>query len=197
MVGAGDFLQEPLDVDDAEVVGAEGADPDHAEVGVAHHHRVGRAPLVAGEQPGVHEVDVGLERRIEAELPRLQPGEHRNVVGGQRVLARAEGVAELADVDELRMLRFADDQLRAVLDRLVVVGKAVRQRVAGVIGPLDDLDQLALEEVDDAHGGILRRRGLAVRGFAVRRQSRLEPAGLKALQPAGRGSSTQTLRTAS
>jgi membrane-bound lytic murein transglycosylase B len=37
------------------------------------------------------------------------------------------------------------------LDRLVVVGEPERQRVAGVVGPLDDLDQLASEEVQDAH----------------------------------------------
>ena len=64
-----------------------------------------------------------------------------------------ERVAERAEVDELRHLRLAHDQLRAVLDRLVVVREAVRQRVARVIGPLDDVDQLALEEVADAHAG--------------------------------------------
>ena len=69
----------------------------------------------------------------------------------ERVLARAEGVAELAEVDELRHLRFADDELRAVLDGLVLVGKPPRQRVARVVGPLDDLEQLALDEVHDAH----------------------------------------------
>ena len=50
IVGAGDFLQELLHVDDAEIVGAERAQPDDAEILVAHHHRIGRAPLVAGEQ---------------------------------------------------------------------------------------------------------------------------------------------------
>ena len=62
-----------------------------------------------------------------------------------------ERVAELAEVDELRHLRLAHDQLRAVLDRLVVVRKAVRERVARVVGPLDDVEQFALEEVGDAH----------------------------------------------
>src|SRR6185436_14222311 len=72
-------------------------------------------------------------------------------VGDQGVLARVERVTELSKVDELRLLRLADDELRAVLDSLVVVGKAVGERVAGIVGPLDNLDQLALEEVDDAH----------------------------------------------
>ena len=60
-----------------------------------------------------------------------------------------------AQVHELHDLRLADDQLRAVLDGLVLVREAVRQRVARVIGPLDDVDQLALDEVHDAHAWLL------------------------------------------
>jgi hypothetical protein len=97
-----------------EVVGAEGARAHDPEVLVAQHDRVGRAPLVPGEQPRVDVVDVGLERRLEAVLPRLQPRQDRDVVGGERVLARAERVAELAEVDELRHLRLAHDELRAL-----------------------------------------------------------------------------------
>ena len=59
-------------------------------------------------------------------------------------LPGAEGVAELAEIDELRRLRFAHDELRAVLDFLVVVGKAVGERVARVVRPLDDFEELAL-----------------------------------------------------
>ena len=55
------------------------------------------------------------------------------------------------EVDELDVLRLAHDQLRAVLDRLVLVREAVRQRVARVIGPLDDVDELALDEIHQAH----------------------------------------------
>ena len=151
IVGAGDFLQELLRVDDAEIVGAVGAQPHDAEIRVAHHHRIGRAPLVAGEHARDDVVDVGLERALERVLPALEIGEDRDVVGGERVLARAERVAELAEVDELRDLRFAHDQLRAVLDFLVLVGKAERQRVARIVGPFDDVDELFLEEVDDRH----------------------------------------------
>ena len=140
----------------AEVERAERADADDAEIVVAHHDRVGGAPLVAGEEPRRDVVDVRLERRVEAVLPGLQLRQDRDVVGRQRVLARTERVAELAEVDELHRLRLADDQLRPVLDRLVVVRKAVRERVARVVGPLDDVDQLALDEVHDSHsGGIL------------------------------------------
>ena len=90
--------------------------------------------------------------------PYFQPlsvRQDRDVVGRQRVLAGPEQVAELAEVDELHHLRLADDELRAALDFLVIVGKPVRQRVARVIGPLDDLDQLALDEVHQSHVRLL------------------------------------------
>src|SRR5207237_3105704 len=58
---------------------------------------------------------------------------------------------ELAEINELRDLRFADDQLRAVLYLLVFVGESVRQRIARIIGPLDDVDELLLDEIQDRH----------------------------------------------
>ena len=82
--------------------------------------------------------------------------EDRDVVRGERVLARAEGVAELAQVDELHELRLTDDQLCAVLDRLVVIRVAERERVARIVRPLDDLEQLAFDEVENAHPWVLR-----------------------------------------
>ena len=151
LVGAGDFLQEQLRVHDLEVERAERPSAHDAEVGIPHHDGVGRAPLVPGEQARGQEVDVGLERRLEAVLPRLQPRENRDVVRGERVLARTERVAELTDVDELRHLRLAHDQLCASLDGLVIVREAVRERVTRVVRPLDDFEQLALQEIHDAH----------------------------------------------
>jgi hypothetical protein len=46
------------------------------------------------------------------------------------VLARSERVAKFAEIDELDLLRLANDELRAVLDRLVIVWKPIRERVA-------------------------------------------------------------------
>ena len=138
-------------IDDLEVVRAECAHADDAEVVVAQHHRVRRAPLVAGEEPRGDEVDIRLERRVEAERPRLEFRQDRNVVRRQRVLARLERVAELSEVDELRDLRLADDELGAVLDGLVFVRELPRERVPRVVGPLDDLEQFALDEIHDAH----------------------------------------------
>ena len=81
IVGPGDFLQKLLDVDDAKVVGAVRAKTDHAEIGVAHHHRIGRPPFVAGEKPRDDVIDVRLERTLEAVFPALEIGEDRDVVG--------------------------------------------------------------------------------------------------------------------
>ena len=91
--------------------------------------------------------------------PYFQPlslREDRDVVGRQRVFARAEQIAVLAQVDELHGLRFADDELRAALDFLVVVGKSVRERVARVIRPFDDLDELAAEKIGQCHRSLLQ-----------------------------------------
>jgi hypothetical protein len=46
------------------------------------------------------------------------------------VLPGPERVAELSEIDELRDLGLAHDELRAVLDGLVFVRKPPRQRVA-------------------------------------------------------------------
>ena len=64
MIEACDFLQEDLRIGDSEVLCPERADPDDAEIVVAHHHGIGGAPFVAGEETGVQVVDVRLERRV-------------------------------------------------------------------------------------------------------------------------------------
>ena len=70
------------------------------------------------------------------------------------MLARRESVAELAEINELRDLRFAHDELRAVLDFLVVVRPAEAERVARIIGPFDDFDQFAFDEIHESHGSL-------------------------------------------
>src|SRR4029453_4822318 len=143
VVGAGDFLQKPRDVDDPKVVGPERAEADDAEVLVADHHWIGRAPLVAGEEPRGDEVDVGLERRFESVLQPLEPRKSRVFVGGQRVVPGAKEVAVLAEVYELDRLRLAHNELRAAFDFLVLVREAEREWIARVIAPLPDLHQLS------------------------------------------------------
>ncbi len=165
--GADDVLEEDLGVRDPHGIGAEGPQPDHAELGVAHHHRVGGAPLEVGEQPGVEEVDLGLERALETVLPAAQGGQDRHVLGLDLVAPGREEVGRLALVDEERDLVLAHDELGAHLDLLVVDRKAPDQRVGRIVEPLDDLDELRpellLDVVHQTHGRSSCRRREAQR----------------------------------
>ena len=126
-----DFLEKHLHVGDLEIEDAVGPRADDAEIRVAQHDRVGGAPFVAGEQARVDVIEVRFERRVQSVFPAFERGENRDVVGGQRVFAGAERVAELAEINELRRLRFADDQLRAVLDFLVLIRDSGRRWCRG------------------------------------------------------------------
>ena len=67
------------------------------------------------------------------------------------MLARTEQIRVLTGGHELRHLRLAHDELRAILDLPVVIRPAVGQGVTRVIGPLDDLDQFFLDEIENTH----------------------------------------------
>ncbi|MNT09785.1 hypothetical protein D3C72_1445870 [compost metagenome] len=71
--------------------------------------------------------------------------------------AGAEQVGKLAFGDKLHLLRLAHDQLRAVLDFLVVIRPAVGQGVARVIGPLNDFNQLVFDDVEQVHANPRKR----------------------------------------
>src|SRR2546423_8804582 len=55
-------------------------------------------------------------------------------------------------------LRFAHDQLRAVFDLLIANGKAIRHRVARIVEPLNNFDELRgrAESVKNSHGVLLK-----------------------------------------
>ena len=89
--------------------------------------------FVAGEGAGGDVVDVGLERRLEAVFPAEDRRQHRMFCVERVCLAGAERVGVLAEVDKLRDLAFANDQLRVVLDLFVIIRPAVRERVARII----------------------------------------------------------------
>ena len=150
LVGARHLLQEQRRIDDAEIIGAEGPQPHHTKIRVPHHHRIGRAPLVAGEEPRVQVVDITLERRLEAVFPAQDGGQDRDVLSGERVLAGAEQIGKLPGRHELHQLRFTDDQLRTVLDLLVLVRPAKRQRVTRVVRPFDDINELVADDVEQS-----------------------------------------------
>jgi hypothetical protein len=67
------------------------------------------------------------------------------------VLAGPERVAELAEVDELRT---CDSRTMSCAPRLISLSRreTERQRVARIVGPLDDVDELAANEIGQAHG---------------------------------------------
>jgi hypothetical protein len=66
-------------------------------------------------------------------------------------VAGLELVGELTAVDEDRLLALAHDELGAVLDLVVVAGEPPGQGRSRIIDPLDDVDQFALELVDESH----------------------------------------------
>ena len=54
-----------------------------------------------------------------------------------------------------RHLRFAHDQLRPVFDFILIPRKSPHQRILAVVRPLNDVDQLVAEFVENAHVEIL------------------------------------------
>ena len=62
---AGYFAEEGGGIADAVGIHAEGAQLDHAEIGIAHGNRLGSAPAAGELLAGVEEVNVGFEGRLE------------------------------------------------------------------------------------------------------------------------------------
>ena len=149
---ARDFGVEELGVGHAEAVVAKGAQPHRAEVFVADGDGLGRAPLLVHLLAGAEEVNIAFERGLKQLVPILQIGEYRQRLGGQLVHAGAKHVGHFALVDEHRHLRFAHRQRRAVLDLHLRHREAPGQRAVVVLGPLDDVDELFLDEIHQCHG---------------------------------------------
>ena len=139
---ADQLREQPLRIDRAQRVGAERAHAHRAELAVAHRHRVGRAPAQVGDLARADEVDLGLERAVEAVHPTAERREHRQVARLEPVLARAEHVGDPSLVHEHGHLARAHDQLRAVLDLVVVAREAPDEGAPAVVDPFDDVDQL-------------------------------------------------------
>ena len=75
----------------------------------------------------------------------------RHVLGFQGVHAGLEHVCKLTFVHKDGHLRLANGELGAVLDLVVVALEPVHHRVRGVVSPLDNVDELALDLVPNAH----------------------------------------------
>src|SRR5207245_2306537 len=106
--------------------------PHHAEIRVAHHHGIRGAPLQIGELFRVDKINFRLERRVESVFPGAQLRQDGSVAALNAVAAGAKHVGNLSFINKDRRLRFAHNQLRAVLDLLITNRKAIEHRVAGI-----------------------------------------------------------------
>ncbi len=84
-------------------------------------------------------------------IPVLQRGHDRHVVGFKHIKPGREHIGQLAFVDEHRSLTLADGQLGTVFDLVAFALKTPDHRIAGVIGPVDNVDELAREKIENAH----------------------------------------------
>jgi hypothetical protein len=73
------------------------------------------------------------------------------------VLPGTEEVGRLALVHEERGLRVAHGELRALLDLHVAHREAPGEDLVAVLGPLNDVDELLLDEVKKPHDGASHR----------------------------------------
>src|SRR4029079_15567939 len=100
----------------------------------------------------------------EAMLPAFQRREDRQVLGLQRVRPGREDVGDRALVDEHRDLTLAHGELGVHLDLVLVTRETPYDRVPAVVGPLDDVDELATDLVHQSHGAALLRSGVGAHG---------------------------------
>ncbi len=147
---------EQLWIGDLVGVVAEGAHPHRAEFLVAQGHRLRRAPALVEALAAAEVIDVALEGGLEQLVPVLQVGQQRQGVGAQLVTAGAEGVGDLALVDEHRELRLAHRQDCAGLDFAVLHRIAPGQHLVAVLEPFEYVDELFFDEVHQCHVGSFR-----------------------------------------
>ncbi len=150
-----DLDQEPRRVFDPNRIGAKRANAGGSEFGVAQHDGVFRAPFQVVETGGVDEVDFGFERAFEAVIPVLQGCHDWHVVGFEHVKPGREHICQLPLVHKHRRLTFANRQLGAVFDLVAFTFEPHDHCVAGVIHPMDHIDELAGEKVENTHGLVL------------------------------------------
>jgi hypothetical protein len=165
-IGAHQLRQQGPGVEGAQRVRAERAHADRSEVRVAHQHRIGRTPLQVRELPRADEIDLGLERAVEAVQPARHGAQDGQVARLQAVLPGAEDVCDPPLVNEDGRLAGPDDELRPVLDLVVVAGKAPDERVATVVHPLDDVDELGPQLLHESHADLPIDGVVSLSGFA-------------------------------
>ena len=85
-------------------------------------------------------------------VPVLQRRHHRHVVGFEHIKPGREHIRQLAFMHKYRCLTFADRQLGTVFDCMAFALKTHDHRIAGIIGPVDDVDEFAFEKIENAQG---------------------------------------------
>src|ERR1700686_1130935 len=86
-------------------------------------------------------------------FPRAEFREDRRVAAVNTETSRAEHVGNLSFMNKDCGLRFAHDQLGSVLDFLIANRKAIKHRVARIVEPLNDFNELGAraEPVKNSH----------------------------------------------
>ena len=150
--GARNFGVKALGVGHAVGVVAKSTQAHGAKVGVADGDGLGRAPFLVDLLACAEKVHIALEGRFKELVPVFQVGEHRQRLRGQLVGAGAKNVGHLAFIDEHRHLRLAHHQRGTVLDFHLRHRKAPGQGAIALLGPLQDVNELLLDEVHQGHG---------------------------------------------
>jgi hypothetical protein len=75
-------------------------------------------------------------------------------------VARTEEIGYAPLVDEQGHLRFADDEPAALLDLEVIRGEAPGEHIVAGLRPLQDVDELLLDEAQHAHARLRAVVGL-------------------------------------
>ena len=141
-IGSDDLNQKLRRICNAYCIGPEGPQSHWAKLRIAADHRVLRAPFQVCKPCGVDEIDLGFERRPEAMIPMLQRGHDRHVVGLKHVKTGCEHIRQLTFMHKYSGLSFAHGQLGAVFDFMAFTLEPPDHRVASVIDPMDDVDEL-------------------------------------------------------
>ena len=85
-------------------------------------------------------------------VPMVQRRQDRHVVGLEHIETGGEDVCQLAFVYEDGGLSFTNRQLGAVLDLMPLTLKAPDHGVAGVVHPVNDVDEFAGQKIENTHG---------------------------------------------
>ena len=123
-----------------------------AELRVADQYGVGGPPFLIDVLAQIDEINLDLEGALEPVFPPAQGGQNRQVLSRQGMGARAKHVGQTTLADHDGRLTLTTDEFGPVFDLVVVVREPPNERIAAVVEPLDDVDQLIADEAEDSHG---------------------------------------------